>query len=61
MKAILSIGTQGTWCVDITADTPSEKAILDAVAKGYGVKCECSGTPETLKITGYSSDTVVTR
>ena len=43
MKAVMSIDASGSWTLTLSAQTRTEKAMLDAVAKGYGVKVTSKG------------------
>lgn len=62
MKVVMSIMDTGAWSLDLTAQTPTEKAMLAAVSQGYDVKCACGavGTSEepVLHITGESGTQV---
>ena len=37
MKAMMTIKSDASWSLELTAESPTETAMLNAVMKGYGV------------------------
>jgi uncharacterized protein YfiM (DUF2279 family) len=56
MKSVMSITNNGSWTIELTAETPTEAQMIDAASKGYGMTVECYGDREQLKIVGRSTE-----
>lgn len=41
MKAVMVIQDSSAWRLELTPTTPTEKAMLDAVWRGYGTRVTC--------------------